>query len=439
MYVLLIAINQKYRMIMKTRRYFNWLLVAILAVSSFTVISCKDQPDKYEVADGIPTVYYVRSPYLSQKDSLLTGAYMGNTVCLVGDNLRSIVELYFNDQKVVLNTSFITDNTLLCDVPNELPDNPTDKIYMKTNSGEVVTYDFEVLIPSATVNSMSNEWAVAGEEATIYGDYFLSYDSDPLTITMPGGIAVTDIKSIQKTSVTFVIPEGVNESGKITVATKYGKSESKFYYRDHRGMILDWDGTYGMAQANGWRTGAGLKVDDGTGVDGAFIRFHGTTTADGWGLGEDDWCFNFWPNDTDPAISDMSGCSELISKYELSQLAIKFEYRIPADQNWTSSALQVMLTKASTTGTNSYCWDATHPRSLWSPYASSGAYDTDGQWRTVSIPLSTFNKTHDGSLCATEFTADFLGGLTFYFMGGPAGEASELQMDVDNIRIAPTE
>ena len=111
-------------MIMKTRRYFNWLLVAILAVSSFTMISCKDQPDKYEVADGIPTVYYVRSPYLSQKDSLLTGAYMGNTVCLVGDNLRSIVELYFNDQKVVLNTSFITDNTLLCDVPNELPDNP---------------------------------------------------------------------------------------------------------------------------------------------------------------------------------------------------------------------------------------------------------------------------------------------------------------------------
>jgi hypothetical protein len=135
----------------------------------------------------------------------------------------------------------------------------------------------------------------------------------------------------------------------------------------------------------------------------------------------------------------MSGCSELISKYELSQLAIKFEYRIPADQNWTSSALQVMLTKASTTGTNSYYWDATHPRSLWSPYASSGAYDTDGQWRTVSIPLSTFNKTHTGSLCATEFTADFLGGLTFYFMGGPAGEASELQMDVDNIRIAPTE
>ena len=80
-------------MIMKTKRYINWLLVSMLTITSFTVMSCKDQPDKYEIADGTPTVYYVRSPYASQKDSLMTGAYMGNTVCLVGDNLRSIVEL----------------------------------------------------------------------------------------------------------------------------------------------------------------------------------------------------------------------------------------------------------------------------------------------------------------------------------------------------------
>ena len=426
-------------MIMKTKRYINWLLVSMLTITSFTVMSCKDQPDKYEIADGTPTVYYVRSPYASQKDSLMTGAYMGNTVCLVGDNLRSIVELYFNDQQAILNTSYITDHTLLCDVPKELPNNPTDKIYMKTQSGEIVSYDFEVLIPTATVNSISNEWAAVGEEATIYGDYFLSYDSDPLTITMPGGIAVTDITDVQKTSVTFVVPAGATESGKIEVKTKYGKSESKFYYRDYRGMILDWDGTHGMTQANGWRTGAALKVDDGTGVDGAFIRFKGTTTADGWNLGEDDWCFNFWPSATEPAISEMSGCSDLIAKYELSQLAIKFEYRIPTTMNWTSAALQVMLTMASTTGTNSYYWDATYPRTLWSPYASSGAYDTNGQWRTVTLPLSSFNKTHTGDLCATIFTEDYLGGLTFYFMGGPAGTASELQMDVDNIRIAPTE
>jgi len=425
---------------MKTKRYINWLLVSMLTITNFTMISCKDQPDKYEVAGGTPTVYYVRSPYASQKDSLMTGAYMGNTVCLVGDNLRSITELYFNDQQALLNTSYITDHTLLCDVPNELPNNPTDKIYMKTQSGETIAFDFQVLIPSATVNSMSNEWAAVGEQVTIYGDYLLSYESDPLTITMPGGVEVTDILDVQKSSVTFVIPEGTTESGKITVTTKYGKSESKFHYRDYRGMIIDWDGTHGMASAkNGWRTGEGLKVNDGTGIDGAFIRFKGTTTADGWNLGEDDWCFNFWPSATDPAISEMSGCADLLAKYELSKLAIKFEYRIPTELNWTSAALQLMLTQATTTGTNSYYWDAAQPRSIWAPYASSGSWSTDGEWRTVSIPLSTFDKTHTGDKCATTLTADYLGGLTFYFMGGTAGTASELQMDIDNIRIAPTE
>lgn len=411
----------------------------MLTITSFTMVSCKDQPDKYEVADGIPTVYYVRSPYASQKDSLMTGAYMGNTICLVGDNLRSIVELYFNDQPAVLNTSYITDHTLLCDVPNELPNTPTDKIYMKTQSGETVSFDFEVLIPTATVNSMSNEWAAVGEEATIYGDYFLNYDNAPLVITMPGGAEVTEYTNIQKTSVSFIVPAGATESGKLSVTTKYGKSESKFFFRDDRGMILDWDGIRGMAQANGWRTGAGLKVDDGTGVDGAFIRFKGTTTDEGWNLGEDDWCFNFWPSASEPAISEMDGCADLIAKYELGKLALKFEYRIPSSMNWTSAALQLMLTPASITGTNSYYWDESVPRSLWSPYAASGSYDTGDQWRTVTIPLTTFNKTHTGNLCSTDFTVNNLGGLTFYFMGGPAGTASELQMDVDNIRIAPTE
>ena len=424
---------------MKTARYIKWLVVAAVAVTSLTVTSCKDEPDKYEIADGTPTVYYVRSPYLSQKDSLLTGAYMGNTICIVGDNLRSIVELYFNDQPAVLNTSFITDNTLLCDVPKELPDNPTDKIYMKTQSGETVSYDFQVLIPTASVSTMSNEWAKEGETVTIYGDYFVTYDSDPLTITMPGDVPVTEITDIQKTSVTFVIPAGATESGKIEVKTKYGTSKSAFYYRDDRGMILDWDGIHGMALANGWRTGANIKVDDGTGLSGAFIRFHGTTTADGWNLGEDDWCFNFWPSATEPAINKMPGCAEMVEKYSISELAIKFEYRIPSDLNWTSSALQIMFTKPEVTGTNSYYWDEAVPRSLWSPYSSSGSYDTKGEWRTATLPLSVFNKTHTGDLCANEFSVDYIGGLTFYFMGGPAGVASELQMDVDNIRLATIE
>ncbi|MBQ2089379.1 MAG: hypothetical protein II472_04045, partial [Lachnospiraceae bacterium] len=79
--------------------------------------SCKDQPDKYEVADGTPTVHYVRclsSEIKNNNDAegthyttgeLVEEASTQSTICLVGDNLRSVYEIYFNDQKAVLNTS----------------------------------------------------------------------------------------------------------------------------------------------------------------------------------------------------------------------------------------------------------------------------------------------------------------------------------------------
>ena len=66
---------------------------------------------------------------------------MANTICLVGENLRSVYELYFNDQKAILNTSYITDHTLMVDVPKEIPSVVTDKIYMVTKAKDTIDYD----------------------------------------------------------------------------------------------------------------------------------------------------------------------------------------------------------------------------------------------------------------------------------------------------------
>ena len=84
-----------------------------------SMVACKDEPDKFVLADGIPTVYYVRPMKATAADSLLTSAYMGSGICIVGDNLRSVYKLMFNDQTAVLNNSYITDHTLLVEVPNE--------------------------------------------------------------------------------------------------------------------------------------------------------------------------------------------------------------------------------------------------------------------------------------------------------------------------------
>ena len=165
---------------MKNNRYINWLMAATMMIAAFATAACEDEPDKYEVAGGLPVVKYVRTPLAAEADSLLTGAYMSNTVVLVGENLRSIYEIYFNDQKAILNTSYMTDNTVFVDVPKEIPATVTNKIYMVTAAKDTVDYDFKVLVPAPTVNSMSCEFAKPGSEVTLYGDYFI----DPTCLSL---------------------------------------------------------------------------------------------------------------------------------------------------------------------------------------------------------------------------------------------------------------
>lgn len=57
---------------------------------------------------------------------------------------------------------------------------------MVTKSGAKVDFDFNVMVPAPVVSSMSCEYAPAGSEAVLYGDYFVDDPNVPLTISMPG-------------------------------------------------------------------------------------------------------------------------------------------------------------------------------------------------------------------------------------------------------------
>lgn len=102
---------------MKIKNINGALFAVALATVSAGFTSCEDEPDKYEVAGGTPTIDYVRPVDAASKDSLLTGASLNNTICIVGRNLRSVTKINFNDQAAVLNTSYMTDNTIIVTVP----------------------------------------------------------------------------------------------------------------------------------------------------------------------------------------------------------------------------------------------------------------------------------------------------------------------------------
>lgn len=445
---------------MKTR-YINWFFVAALAMMGCFMTACEDQPDKYEIADGVPTLKYVRSPLPEEADSLLVGAYLGNTVCLVGDNLRSIYELYFNDQKATLNTSYMIDHTVLVDIPKNIPEEVTNKIYMITKSGEKVDFDFSVMVPAPVVSSMSCEYAPAGSEAVLYGDYFVDDPNVPLTISMPGDITVEgeQITSITKTAVKFIVPEGAVQ-GNIRVKSIYGTGQSVFQYKDTRNILFDWDGKYegALAAGNSWNGDnekKGQILASVPPVDGKYMVMGPATLSGGQWQTPGEYLMMYWPdpNATEGCVPlyNLPQFKKMLEDYKIEELALKFEVYVPTSNPWMAEGMQIRFTSldevSMSNQTQDYIWndDESHeegkaPRGVWVPWEETGSYDTNNQWVTVTLKMSEFNKLVSGLASDTEFTQDRFAGLSIFLRGGGVdGKECEPIICIDNIRMVPVE
>lgn len=438
---------------MKTR-YINWFFVAALAMMGCLMTACEDQPDKYEIADGVPTLKYVRSPLPEEADSLLVGAYLGNTVCLVGDNLRSIYELYFNDQKATLNTSYMTDHTILVDIPKNIPEEVTNKIYMVTKSGAKVDFDFNVMVPAPVVSSMSCEYAPAGSEAVLYGDYFVDDPNVPLTISMPGDITVEgeQITSITKTAVKFIVPVGAMQ-GNIRVKSIYGTGQSVFQYKDTRNILFDWDGKYegALAAGNSWNGDnekKGQILPSVPSVDNNYMVLGTTFLSGGQWDTPPEYTMMYWPdlNATEGCVPlyDLPQFKKMLEDYTIEELALKFEVYVPTSNPWMAEGMQIMFTSLDEASiqkhNNDYFYQTETPRGVWVPWEETGSYDTGDQWVTVTLKMSEFNKQLSGVVSETELTKEKLAGLSIFLRGGGVdGKECEPIICIDNIRVVPVE
>ena len=385
---------------MKATKYIKALALLTTFFAGVAMTSCEDEPDKYEIAEGLPTVHYVRLPDPEVADSLITGSYLSNTICIVGDNLRSVYELYFNDQKAILNTSLMTDHTIIVDVPSAIPSVVSNKMYLVNINKDTVAYDFNIQVPAPEITSMSNEYATPGTVVTINGNYFIDDPNVPLSITM-GNVPVTEITSISQNAVSFMIPQGVS-TGYINATSIYGTGKSTFRYMESN-LLFDFD-------------------NDG---DDALYNYNGDDSH---------FAFEYWPNgdNTTPYLNTLTDFEDL------SNLQFKFEVNVP--DAWSACAMQIMLTTnnevSGSNQNNSFFQNETFPRALWIPWQSSGSYTTDG-WTTVTIPLSEFRFGSSGTAINALSATDITGLTIFVYGGGATGTACTPTICIDNIRVVP--
>ncbi|MBQ7420256.1 MAG: hypothetical protein IJV17_05910 [Prevotella sp.] len=475
----------------KINQYTKGLLFAALAVAGLSLYSCKDQPDAYEVADGTPTVNYIRclsSEVQNSNDAvdmhytngeLVEEASPQSTLCLVGSNLRSVYELYFNDQKAVLNTSYITDNTLIVDVPKSVPVEVTDKIYLVTRDGETVDVDFHVIIPAPSITAMSCEYAAQGERVTFTGDYYVNYEDFPLEVfftDVNGNPVAATINNIAAdfTSIDVTIPDEAAE-GPVTMTSIYGTSTSSFYYQDSRGMMFDFDNG---RDVQGWHKSPYAIGSEG-GIKGNYYQLgdgSATMTEDGgwddsnfsfeYWCGDPSWSTNGYPDPQGIRLFDIDGVD--LSKPE--NMTLKFEMCIPSSNAWKAGAMQIIFAPTDYVhisgnspdvygeevkganniffrGPGAKDWDDDAyfkeknplPRALYRPWTTTGSYDTGGKWQTVTIPIaSSFVYGFDGSGLTFNLKERDFASLTMFVVGGGVnGEECQPIIKIDNIRVIP--
>lgn len=392
-------------------RIFKYIIPVVLAalLSGLCLTSCESD-------DGLsadPVIHYIRVTDPAKADSLLVKANMGNLIAIIGENLGNVVEVWFNDLEATLVSTYITNRSIIVNVPNLPPQEINNKITLVTKDGRSFQFDFTVTVPPPVLRSILCEYVPDGGIVVLKGDFFFEpevFFTDNLK---------AEVVSNTQTEIRVKVPAG-SASGPITVKTLFGSVKSSFHFRDTRGIFWNFDNLPG----GGWRPG-NLQNTNPDGVSGNYALLTGKLNSS-W-----DWV------DSHLEI-DLWGQSGGRPQGPLWQggtagKALRFEAYVIND--WSGGYMQLIFSPWSNSG-NSVNTDNTIAKGHWKPWqdTQSGSYKTDG-WITVTVPLSEFIYNHSREI--NNLTLKYpenCGSLTV-FVWGPITAPCDVKIAVDNFRV----
>ena len=370
---------------------FNKTLLLLFTAVALLAISCK-KDDK----GGQPRINYVRVTAPASSDSLLVGAGQGKLIAIMGENLSRAVEMWFNDQKASLNPTYITNTTILVNVPPQIPLKINNKLKIYFSGGDSLLYDFEVQISKPVVSSMVSEFVNTDDIATIRGDFFY----EPLTVTFTGGSTGT-IVSVTDKIIQVRVP-ATAQPGQLVVKTNFGETKSDFWFRDNRNIFISSDPFSGWWNQNYVVTNPG--PNDPPKINGNYIRVK--QTIGGWA----------WTEVAGGPASAMGDISKNVPDEAIlkpSDYNLKFEVNTMKPYNNNVLKINVGLLSENN---NAY---------LWNP-----PYDSHGKWETVVIPFEDVATSYGAPLVVSP--SGYWARLLFH---GPGDLDADISLD--NFRVVP--
>lgn len=431
----------------------RYTLAAIAGIMAAGVLSSCEETYAEKDKGATPEIKYARTCNIEQADSLVTSASLGAHLCFVGNNLGDVQQVWFNDQKAKLNPTMVTSNTIIVDIPNVIPGEVTNMARFITSTGKETQFPFEVSVPAPRIESMSCEYAHAGDVVTIDGAYFADDPNVPLTVSF--GDIPARIRSISQERLSVEVPEGAVEAP-IVVTSIYGEGKSSFKYMDTTGMLFDFDGITGLSTTQSWH--ARPVISDETSISGNYTTLgdgNATMSAAG-GWDDNNFSFEYWPGSWNTPTDYPSRVGERLFDVadfsDFNNKSLKFELCIPSDKAWQAGAMQIIFAGTdrvsygnagtdifgnTVAGPNNDYVNSGWARGLWTPWTASTPYHTDGKWITVSLPIKDFVYQSNGSGADSFLSSpeDFASLRIFLLDGGQTGVDCTPLLKIDNIRV----
>jgi hypothetical protein len=386
------------REIMKTMHKKFFLFIAMAMVGILT--SCTESEDA-------PVISYIRITNPASSDSLLAAAGQGQMIAIIGQNLQRTNQVWFNDQRAALTSTFVTSTSIIVRVPSQIPETITNELKLIFSNGESLIYDFTVDISEPLVARMKSEYVNIGETATFYGDYFY----EPLVVTFSGDVEA-EIVFVDDQELRVKVPAGA-QAGPVTIASNFGTTESDFWFLDGRNIIANFEGPFVnyVWRGNDFVVAADPDIPN---INGKFVRVNkGQLGA--------------WPYLEvygGPTGGDISAVTLNIPEEALlNPGAYSLKLEINTLESISGATMRLYLGGAD----NSAFGDARNNiYYIWQPNL-----DTGGEWETVSIPWA------DVYAANQSFPYNSSGYGMYIYFHGP--NAAMYNFAFDNIRVVPND
>ena len=363
----------------------NKLKYMALAAALVLTASCSDVvdyslPDRYS-NNGAPEISGIYDISDSGYVNPLNKGVLNEMIRIKGANLANAKHVTFNGLEVKPSQIYAESGVSYLRIPRAIPEKVTDTLVYETNEG-VAKYYFPVDIPELKLDGLANEFAYPGSRVQLEGDYFDLFGFNDTTATSTASIVIRNAEagyektihcdSCSEAYTSITIPKDCPYNSLITFSWQMmGQTKTKtIAYRMTKDLLFDFSGDVGWW--NDWGKGLVQDGSDKTGPQSLGYKFLRITgTYDAWSWNSTGFGCN-WSNDDAAAHPE-----NYVLKFE-----IWSNTKHPFYDEGDNGPLG-----ANKNGGYLITFNGASSRHQFDPYGQYNIRNTNGEWRTVSIPL----------------------------------------------------